>query len=111
MGDPDPHTGKDDPRPPNPWRSYPGAMRRSETIGVVVFAVGALMAALAMARLASPVFPVAPALWFLAMLTGVGFAILLGVLWAGARRRRRIVSRGLAAPDRASSPTGNPAGQ
>lgn len=64
---------------------------RSVTVGVVVFGVGVLVALLVLSRLVVDSAPVVPVLWFLAMLSGVGFAILLLWLWQQSRRRRAAV--------------------
>lgn len=61
-------------------------------VGLGLFAVGVLVSLLVLARLVSESVPVVPVLWFLAMLSGVGFAVLLGWLWAQSRRRRRTIT-------------------
>ncbi len=84
---------------------YPGPMRsRSVVIGLVLFAVGVLTALLVLSRLITDQAPVLPILWFLAMLSGVGFAVLLLWLWVQSRRRRRAVRQAVADP-RSSTPT------
>ncbi len=62
-----------------------------------MFGAGVLVALLVLSRLVFEQVPLVPVLWFLAMLTGVGFAVLLGWLWAQSRRRRRAVAAGLSA--------------
>ena len=59
---------------------------------------------LVLSRLVYEGAPVIPVLWFLAMLSGVGFAILLGWLWIQSRRRKRMIWSSVAAP-RSSNPT------
>lgn len=59
------------------------------TVGLLVFGAGILVAVVVLSRLVFEQAPVLPVLWFLAMLSGVGFAILLGWLWVQSRRRRR----------------------
>lgn len=61
------------------------------TVGLLVFGAGILVAVVVLSRLVFEQAPVLPVLWFLAMLSGVGFAILLGWLWGQSRRRRREV--------------------
>jgi hypothetical protein len=68
---------------------------RGVATGLVVFAAGVAAALLVLSRLVYEGAPVIPVLWFLAMLSGVGFAILLGWLWLQARRRRSAVRRSL----------------
>lgn len=77
---------------------------RSVVAGLVVFGIGVLTALVVLSRLVFPDAPVAPILWFLAMLTGLGFAILLFWLWLQSRRRRRAVRQAVADP-RSSSLT------
>ncbi|MCU0298323.1 MAG: hypothetical protein MUF33_07355 [Candidatus Nanopelagicales bacterium] len=62
---------------------------RSVAVGLGLFAAGVLVAVVVLSRLVFEQAPVLPVLWFLAMLSGVGFAILLGWLWVQSRRRRR----------------------
>lgn len=82
-----------------PRAEYPGTMRsRSVLVGLVLFAVGVLTALLVLSRLVFPDAPVVPILWFLAMLTGLGFAVLLLWLWVQSRRRRRAVRSAVADP-------------
>ena len=69
---------------------------RSVLVGLVLFAAGVAVALLVLSRLVYDGAPVMPVLWFLAMLSGVGFAILLGWLWVQSRRRRRAVSASVA---------------
>lgn len=77
---------------------------RSVVTGLVVFGAGVLIALLVLSRLVFDAAPVVPVLWFLAMLSGVGFAILLLWLWQQSRRRRTAVREAAAAP-RSSNPT------
>ncbi len=77
---------------------------RSVLIGLALFAAGVAVTLLVLSRLVYEGAPVIPVLWFLAMLSGVGFAILLGWLWVQARRRRRTVTASVSAP-RSSNPT------
>ena len=77
---------------------------RTVVVGVVLFAVGVLTALLVLARLVTDAVPVIPVLWFLAMLSGVGFAILLLWLWLQSRRRRRAIRSAVSDP-RSSNPT------
>lgn len=72
---------------------------RSVTAGLVVFGVGVLVTLLVL----SGVAPVAPVLWFVAMLSGVGFGLLLIWLWWQSRRRRKAVRAAVAGP-RSSTP-------
>ena len=71
---------------------------RSVTIGLGLFALGVLTALLVLSQLVFDAVPVAPILWFLAMLTGVGFAVLLMWLWMQSRRRRKAVRAAVADP-------------
>jgi hypothetical protein len=64
---------------------------RSVNVGLVLFALGVLVALFVLSRLVFEQAPLVPVLWFLAMLSGVGFAILLGWLWVQSRRRRRAI--------------------
>ena len=48
---------------------------RSVLIGLVVFGAGVLAALVVLSRLVVSQAPVLPVLWFLSMLSGVGFAI------------------------------------
>lgn len=77
---------------------------RGVTIGVILFAAGVITALLVLSRLVFDQAPVVPVLWFLAMLSGVGFAVLLGWLWLQSRRRRRAVRAAVRDP-RSSTPT------
>ncbi|MEZ5187009.1 MAG: hypothetical protein R2720_14800 [Candidatus Nanopelagicales bacterium] len=77
---------------------------RSVLAGLVLFLLGILAAALVLSHLVFDQAPVLPVLWFLAMLSGLGFAVLLGWLWAQSRRRRRTV-RAAASELRSSNPT------
>lgn len=72
--------------------------------GLALFLVGILAAALVLSHLVFDQAPVLPVLWFLAMLSGVGFAVLLGWLWAQSRRRHNTV-RSAASDLRSSNPT------
>lgn len=76
---------------------------RSVTVGLVIFGLGVVTALLVVSHLVFDAVPVAPVLWFLAMLTGVGFALLLLWLWLQSRRRRKAV-RVAAADLRSSNP-------
>jgi biotin transporter BioY len=67
-------------------------------VGLLLFLAGILAAALVLSKLVFDSAPVLPVLWFLAMLSGVGFAILLGWLWLQSRRRRRAVMAAVQAP-------------
>ena len=79
--------------------AYRGAMRsRSVGLGLALFGAGVLVALLVLSRLVFEQAPVIPVLWFLAMLSGVGFAILLGWLWTQSRRRRRVIKGAVSAP-------------
>ena len=79
--------------------TYAERMRnRSVTIGLALFALGVLTALLVLSQLVFDAVPVAPILWFLAMLTGVGFAVLLMWLWMQSRRRRKAVRAAVADP-------------
>ena len=71
---------------------------RSVTVGLVVFAAGVVVALFILSRLVFDQAPLVPVLWFLAMLSGVGFAILLGWLWVQSRRRRREIRAAVSAP-------------
>ena len=70
---------------------------RSVTVGLVLFAAGVLVALFVLSRLVFDQAPLVPVLWFLAMLSGVGFAILLGWLWVQSRRRRRAIRAAVSA--------------
>jgi hypothetical protein len=74
---------------------------RSVVVGLTLFGLGLLAAAVVLSKLVFDAAPVLPVLWFLAMLSGVGFAVLLGWLWMQSRRRRRVIDA--AATDRRSS--------
>jgi hypothetical protein len=76
---------------------------RSVTVGLVLFAAGVVVALFILSRLVFEQAPLVPVLWFLAMLSGVGFAILLGWLWVQSRRRRREIRAAVSAP-RPSNP-------
>jgi len=71
---------------------------RGVTIGLPIFGAGVLTTLLVLSRLVVDSAPVVPVLWFLAMLSGVGFALLLFWLWLQSRRRRKIVRSAIAAP-------------
>jgi membrane protein implicated in regulation of membrane protease activity len=71
---------------------------RSVTIGLILFGAGILASLLVLSRLVVDSAPVVPVLWFLAMLSGVGFAVLLFWLWWQSRRRRRAVRSAVADP-------------
>lgn len=58
-------------------------------VGAVVTVVGLVFAALALLPLVVPGLTLPSALWFLAMLTGVGLALVLLGLLVSARSRRR----------------------
>lgn len=77
---------------------------RSVLVGLLLFAAGVAVALLVLSRLVFEGAPVIPVLWFLAMLSGVGFAVLLGWLWVQSRRRRREIRASLTSP-RSSNPT------
>lgn len=64
------------------------------TAGVVLFAVGAIFTVIAMSPLVLPV-ELPGVWWFLAMLIGVGFALIMFGLLGRARRRSRTVRDGL----------------
>jgi hypothetical protein len=64
--------------------------------GVVLFGIGVVCTIVAMLPLVLPV-PAASILWFLAMLMGVGFLLILLGLLGNARRRSREVRTRLAA--------------
>lgn len=76
---------------------------RSVLVGLALFAAGVAVTLLVLSRLVYDGAPVIPVLWFLAMLSGVGFAVLLGWLWVQARRRKRQV-RASVAEARSSNP-------
>lgn len=78
---------------------------KSVIAGLVIFALGVLVALLVLSRLVFDAAPVLPVLWFLAMLSGVGFAILLAWLWAQSRRRRSEVRAAVDADPRSSNLT------
>ena len=71
---------------------------RGVTNGLALFGLGVLTTLLVLAHLVSDAAPVVPILWFLAMLSGVGFALLLFWLWLQSRRRRRAVRAAVSAP-------------
>lgn len=71
---------------------------RSVLAGLVIFALGVITALLVLSHLVFEQAPVLPVLWFLAMLSGVGFAVLLFWLWLQSRRRRRSVQAAVADP-------------
>jgi hypothetical protein len=71
---------------------------RSVVVGLVVFGLGVLTALVILSRLVFEAAPVMPVLWFLAMLSGVGFALLLFWLWMQSRRRRQAVRAAVAGP-------------
>ena len=77
---------------------------RSALIGLALFAAGVAVTLLVLSRLVYDGAPVIPVLWFLAMLSGVGFAILLGWLWIQSRRRKSMIRSSVANP-RSSNPT------
>ena len=58
-------------------------------VGAVVTVIGLIFATLAMLPLVVPGLTLPSALWFLAMLTGVGLALVLLGLLVSARNRRR----------------------
>ena len=76
---------------------------RSVLIGLALFAAGVAVTLLVLSRLVYDGAPVIPVLWFLAMLSGVGFGVLLGWLWVQARRRKRRV-RASVSEARSSNP-------
>lgn len=78
---------------------------RAVVSGLAIFVLGVLVALFVLSGLVFDGAPQAPVLWFLAMLTGVGFAVLLFWLWAQARRRRRTVRSAVAADPRSSNQT------
>jgi divalent metal cation (Fe/Co/Zn/Cd) transporter len=75
---------------------------RSVTVGLVLFAAGVVVALFVLSRLVFEQAPLVPVLWFLAMLSGVGFAVLLGWLWVQSRRRRREIRAAVSAPRRSN---------
>lgn len=77
---------------------------RGVLIGLSLFGAGVVITLVVLSRLVIDSAPVVPVLWFLAMLSGVGFAILLFWLWRQSRRRRKAVRQALADP-RSSTPT------
>lgn len=77
---------------------------RSVVVGLALFGLGLLAAAVVLSKLVFDAAPVLPVLWFLAMLSGVGFAVLLGWLWMQSRRRRRVIDTAVTDP-RSSNPT------
>ena len=78
---------------------------RGVIIGLVIFGAGVLTTLLVLSRLVVDSAPVVPVLWFLAMLSGVGFGLLLFWLWLQSRRRRRAVRAAVAAAPRSSTRT------
>ena len=73
-------------------------MRSGVTIDLALFGAGVVVSLLVLSRLVVDSAPVIPVLWFLAMLSGVGFAVLLMWLWVQSRRRRRAVRSAVADP-------------
>jgi membrane protein implicated in regulation of membrane protease activity len=71
---------------------------RGVIIGLILFGAGILTTLLVLSRLVVDTAPVVPVLWFLAMLSGVGFAVLLFWLWWQSRRRRKAVRSAVADP-------------
>ena len=61
--------------------------------GGIVFVVGVLATMIAMSPLAIPGLELSGAWWFLSMLTGVGFLMMLLGLLQNARQRRRSLQR------------------
>ena len=79
--------------------AYARTMRnRSVIAGLVLFGTEILITLLVLSRLVFDAAPVLPVLWFLAMLSGVGFAMLLGWWWVQSRRRRRAVRQAAYGP-------------
>lgn len=60
-------------------------------VGLGITVAGLVFAVIAMIPLVAPSVSLPPALWFLAMLTGVGLALVLAGLWRSARARSRAV--------------------
>ena len=58
-------------------------------IGAAITVVGLAFTVIAMLPLVFPSLDLPPAMWFLAMLTGVGLAVVIVGLALGARARRR----------------------
>lgn len=71
---------------------------RALTTGLILFGVGVVTALVVLSRLVVDSAPVIPVLWFLAMLSGVGFAVLLFWLWLQSRRRRNAVRAAVTDP-------------
>ena len=59
-------------------------------IGAVLFAIGAVFTLIALSPLVLPV-DLASIWWFLAMVMGLGFLLILLGLWANARNRSKTV--------------------
>lgn len=79
-------------------------MRNLNRVGIGLFALGLAVALVLLAPLVVPGAPVVPVLWFAAMLTGVGFAVILWGLWINSRRRRQSV-RSAQSEVRSANPT------
>lgn len=78
---------------------------RSLVAGLLIFIVGVLVALLVLSGLVFEQVPRVPVLWFVAMLTGVGFGWVLFWLWGQARRRRAAVRSAVAADPHSSNQT------
>lgn len=75
---------------PRPAREPGDRLMRA---GVVVTVVGLVFTAVAMVPLVVPSVQLPPAMWFLAMLTGVGLLMVLGgLLWSARARGRAMVA-------------------
>ena len=72
--------------------------------GVVITIAGLMFTLVAMIPLVVPSVSLPPALWFLAMLTGVGLLLVLVGLLRSARARGRAMVAAAAAPGPASAP-------
>jgi uncharacterized membrane protein len=69
--------------------SPPPAGDRLLRIGAVVTILGLVFTVIAMLPLLFPSLSLPPALWFLAMITGVGLAMVIAGFAVNARSRRR----------------------
>ncbi len=79
--------------PADKGHRYPGD--RLMRIGAWITAGGMVLTVLAIVPLVVPSVRLPSAFWWLAMVTGVGLALVLAGLWQAARARSRTVARGL----------------
>lgn len=71
--------------------------------GVAVTVIGLVFTVVAILPLVLPAVQLPPAMWFLAMLTGVGLAMVLaGLLWSARARGRAMVAAAERTPPTAS---------